>query len=92
MLILLKWLSCHEWTVLDVVAGSQIDCTFLTKVCWTTSGAVSILETKAGLLERPSSSEAGILLIDSEGTPVTSVPIDSREDPVVICLTHSYIH
>ncbi len=65
--------------------------TFLTKVCWTTVGAASMLETKVLLLEMLSSWEAGTLSNDSEGTPATSVPRDSREDPLLICLIHFHL-
>lgn len=70
---------------------SEGNCTLLIKVCWTTAGAAIMLATKVLLLEAVSSSEAGIFSIDSEETPATSVPRDSREAPLLICLIHLHL-
>lgn len=45
-----------------------------------------MLETKVLLWEMRSSSDAGMPSIISEGTPATSVPRDSRVEPLLICL------
>lgn len=63
----------------------------MTKICWRTVGAASMLEIKVLLVEMLSSSEAGIFFIVSEGTPATSVPSDCRETLLLICLTHAHL-
>lgn len=51
------------------------------------TGAERMLLMKVGLLDMLRSSEGVMLEMVSDGTPLTSVPRDSREEPESICKT-----
>lgn len=50
-----------------------------------------MLETKVAFWESLSSSNAGMLSIDSVGIPATRFPRDCREDPLLICLIYYHL-